>query len=263
MSEEVVAQAEVADIPTPELETTAAPVEETKPVRTFTQEELDSIVAKRLAKESRKLSRQAELEVENRLLREQVTKREVKPETLAPNQSEFASYEEYLDAKAEYLAEKKVEAKLAERDSKAQQSRLAEEHSKVVETWQQKVEGASTKYTDFADALDAVDHIEIPAPLQAAIMESDIGADLAYHLAKNSAELERIVKLKPHAALMALGKLEDKLSAAPEPKKVPVSKAPEPIKPVGGKSEVSTGHHPNDSFETFMRKRNLEKGRIK
>ena len=167
MSEEVEVQTVAADIPAPELETTAAPVEESKPVKTFTQEELDSIVAKRLAKEQRKLTRQAELEVENRLLREQVTKREVKSEPSAPN-----------------------------------------------------------------------------------------------HLAKHSAELERIVKLKPHAALMALGKLEDKLSQAPELKKVPVSKAPEPIKPVGGKSEVSTGHHPNDSFETFMRKRNIEKGRI-
>ena len=262
MSEEVEVQTVAADIPAPELETTAAPVEESKPVKTFTQEELDSIVAKRLAKEQRKLTRQAELEVENRLLREQVTKREVKSEPSAPNQSEYASYEEYLEAKAEYIAEQKVEKKLAERESKAQQSREAEEHSNIVKTWQQKVESATSKYADYDEALESVDHINVPAPLQAAIMESDIGADLAYHLAKHSAELERIVKLKPHAALMALGKLEDKLSQAPELKKVPVSKAPEPIKPVGGKSEVSTGHHPNDSFETFMRKRNIEKGRI-
>src|SRR6188768_4492479 len=105
MSDEVVAQPEAADIPAPELETTAAPVIEEKPVKTFTQDELDSIVAKRLAKESRKLTRQAELEVENRLLREQVTKREVKAEPSAPAQSDFASYEEYLNANAEYLVE--------------------------------------------------------------------------------------------------------------------------------------------------------------
>jgi hypothetical protein len=261
MSEEVEVQTEVAEISTPELVETAPPVIEEKPVKTFTQEELDSIVAKRLAKESRKLTRQAELEVENRLLREQATKREVKAEPSAPSQSEYASYEEYLEAKAEYIAEQKVNAKLAEREKKEAQSSAEAERNKAIKIWEQKVEAATNKYADYGEALEAVDHVEIPVDLQRAIMESDLGADLAYHLAKNSDELERIVKLKPHAALMALGKLEDKLSQAPEPKKVPVSKAPEPIKPLGGKSEVSTEHHPNDSFETFVRKRNAEKRR--
>ena len=44
MSEEVEVQTVAADIPAPELETTAAPVEESKPVKTFTHEGFKAIV---------------------------------------------------------------------------------------------------------------------------------------------------------------------------------------------------------------------------
>ena len=262
MSEDVDLQTAAADIPAPEPDVTATPdIVDDKPVKTFTQEELDSIVARRIAKEQRKLQRQAELEVENRMLRQQLPK----PETVAskaPSQDEFGSYEEYLEAKAEYIADKKVEQKLAEREQKQTQSKVEAERNEVVKTWEQKSNAASEKYVDYYEALEASDHIHVPKPLTDAIMESDIGTDLAYHLAKNPGELERIVSLKPHAALMALGKLEDKLSQTPAAKK-PVSKAPAPIKPLGGNATASTAHSPNDDMETFIRKRNLEKGRIK
>lgn len=259
---EDVAQTEAA-APAPVLETTAAPVVEDTPVKTFTQDELDSIVAKRLAKEQRKMSRQVELEVENRLLKEQATKREAKPELSAPKQDDFQTYEEYLEAKADYIAERKVTEKLAEREKKDAQSKAEADRGKIVATWAQKVEAAASKYHDYNDVLESVDHIEIPKALQEAIMEHDSGADLAYSLGKNPAELQRIVSLKPGAALMELGKFAAKLSEpAPEPKKT-VSKAPDPIKPLGGNSVVDTAHSPNDDYATFVRKRNIEKGRIK
>jgi hypothetical protein len=247
----------------PDQEVTAAPVVEDKPVKSFSQDEVDAIVTRRLAKEQRKLTRQAELEAENRVLRDQVNKRTVAPEPTAPKQDDFGTFEEYLEAKAEWIAEKRVEAKLTEREQKQEQRKLEGERETVVKSWQQKVDAAVTKYADYGDALESVDHIEIPEQLQVAIMESDLGADLAYHLAKNPSELERITSLKPHAALMALGKIEDKLSQAPAEVKKPVSKAPAPIKPLGGKSDASPGHSPADDMATFIRKRNLEKGRIK
>ena len=247
----------------PDQEVTATPVVEEKPVKTFTEDEVNSIVSKRLAKEQRKLTRQAELEVENRMLKEQVNKRTVPQETAAPAQADFGTFEEYLEAKAEWIAERKVESKLTEREQKQEQRKLEDERETVTKSWQQKVDVATSKYADYGDALESVDHINIPVPLQHAIMESDLGADLAYHLAKNPAELERIVALKPHAALMALGKLEDKLSQPVPEQKKPVSKAPAPIKPLGGKSEATGSHSPTDDMETFIRKRNIEKGRIK
>lgn len=259
--DESVAEPEVQTAP--DLEVTVTPDVEDKPAKTFTQEELDSIVTKRLAKESRKLTRQAELEVENRMLREQVSKREVKAEPAAPTQDDFSTYEQYLEAKAEWVADKRVEAKLAEREQKEAQSKVEAERDKVVGTWQHKEESAKAKYVDYSDVLESVDDVSIPPYLQSAIMESDIGGELAYSLASKRAELERIVALKPHAALMELGKLEAKLASQPAPEKKLVSKAPSPIKPLGGKSSGTSEHQPNDDMETFIRKRNLEKGRIK
>lgn len=264
MSEEMAVQTEAAET-APELEATVAPIveKEPEPEKTFTQAELDSIVTKRLAKEQRKLTRQAELEVENRMLREQVNKRDVKAEPSAPAQDDYSTYEQYLEAKAEWIADKRVEAKLAERDQKDAQSKVEAEHTKVVSTWQQKEDAAKTKYSDYSDVLESVDDINIPPYLQNAIMDSEVGGDLAYSLASRRAELERIVSLKPHAALMALGKLEDKLSQAPAPKKE-TTKAPPPIKPLGGNAErISIAHAPNDDMETFMRKREQELGRKK
>jgi hypothetical protein len=261
MSEEI--QTEAAES-VPELVSTVDPIVENipEPEKTFTQAELDSIVTKRLAKESRKMSRQAELEVENRYLREQASKREVK-EPSSPTQDQYSTYEEYLEAKAEYIADKRVEQKLAERETKDAQSKADVERSKVVQTWQQKVDAAVSKYSDYNEVLEGVEHIEIPPVLQSAIMESDVGSDLAYHLGKNPAELERIVALKPYAALMELGKIAAKLATAPAPVAKQVSKAPAPIKPVGGSAAIDNALAPTDDMATFIRKRNLELGRTK
>src|SRR5687768_2266803 len=129
MAEEVEVQADVADIPTPERDSTAEQaIDEDKPVKTFTEEEHDSIVARRIAKEQRKLTRQAELEAENRLLKQQWHKPELTVDK-APAQDDFGTYEEYLEAKAEYIADKRVEQKLAEREQKQTQSKVEAERN--------------------------------------------------------------------------------------------------------------------------------------
>ena len=62
---------------------------------------------------------------------------------------------------------------------------------------------------------------------------------------------------------MALGKIESKLTAT-EPDKRPVSKAPVPINALDGKAGgITKGHSADDDFQTFLKKRNVELGRIK
>jgi len=61
------------------------------------------------------------------------------------------------------------------------------------------------------------------------IYESDHSALLAYHLAKNPEESQRIAKMRPILGLAELGKLEDKLTAkVPEPKVEPKVETPVP-----------------------------------
>ena len=86
MQEEVIAEAPAEEV-IPEsaaqpTETTAESEQETKPEskeKDFTQEELDSIVQKRLAKESRRIAKLAEVEAENRMLKQQME--QARPET--------------------------------------------------------------------------------------------------------------------------------------------------------------------------------------
>lgn len=259
MSEEAL----VAEV-TPVLEPTVTPEPvEAAPEKTFTQSELDSIVSKRLAKESRKLTRQAELETENRVLREQVKAKEPAVSNELPKPEDYATTEEYLDARAELIADRKIEAKLAEREEKESARKESEIRKDAATKWQKGQDAISAKYPDYEEAVDSVDHIKLPGFAQIAIMESDVGHEIAYYLAKNPDELEALVAAKPHIALMKLGKLEDKLSTTAAVKKI-VTKAPEPITPLRGKSGlVSTDISDADDMKTFMHKRNIQLGRIK
>lgn len=261
MSEEVEVE-EIAVESVPDLETT--PVPEVKEAeRTFTQSELDAIVSKRLAKESRKVTRQAELEAENRILREQSNRREPEKVVGEPAPDNYSTTEDYLDARAEWIADRKIEAKLSELERNQTANEEAKNRNKAISDWQGRAEKAAAKHSDYDEALENVDHIKIPPMTQTAIMESEVGAEIAYYLAKHPDELEKIVNLKPHAALMALGRIESKLTDTIEAKKA-TTKVPEPISPLRGKSgAVNVGYNPDDDYKTFLHKRNIELGRIK
>jgi hypothetical protein len=252
MSEEV--QTETAESVN-DLETTAIPEIEVAPEKTFTQAEVDAIVGKRLDKEQRKLSRQVELEVENRLLKEQA-KPPVVSKGGAPAPEDFASSDDYYDARAEWIADKKFEQKLSERDKANSAKQLTEEVNKRRVAF-------SAKHPDYEEAIESIANVQVHQSVLDALKESDVGVDITYYLAKNPNELEKIVSMTPHAAIMALGKIESKLTAT-EPDKRPVSKAPVPINALDGKAGgITKGHSADDDFQTFLKKRNVELGRIK
>lgn len=208
----------------PELESTAAPgsVEnqapgEQEPPKTFTQEELDRIVAAEKAKAKRKAERE---------LREELAQQSQRPTTQQPPQpNQFQSPEDYAEALAEYKAEQKI----AERE--AQQQR-----TKVQSTYVDRTEAFIEKHPDFYEVAHG-DHVRITREMAAVIMESDIGPEVAYHLGKNPDEADRISKLSPLAQAREIGKIEASLSSAtPAVKKT--SSAPEPIRPVGSRSST-------------------------
>ncbi len=232
---EVVVQTENAGIDQVD---TAAPEAEVTPevAKTFTQEELDSIVQKRLAKESRKLAKQAELEAENKVLRAQLQpKQEVAKQADAPRVDDFETYEDYLDARADYIAERKFESKIAEHAQRVQAQSTQAYQAKINETWGEKVTAARDKYSDFDEVIESAEQPITPV-IAHALKVSAIGGDIGYYLAKNPSEMDRLAKLDPFTTAIEIGKLEAKLSHTPP--KTEVSKAPEPITPMGGKSET-------------------------
>lgn len=208
----------VAEInPAPEPEATAAPEsppeatpEEQPPTKSFTQEELDAIVSKRLAREQRKWERE-----QAQRLAEQQARQPVAP---PPAPDDFENAHQYAEA----LAEQKARELLAQREAAVQQAAL-------LESYKDREEEARDRYEDFEQVaynpnLPVTDH------MAQAIQASDIGPEVIYWLGSNPKEAGRISKLPPILQAKEIGKIEANLASNPPVKKT--STAPAPLAPV-------------------------------
>jgi hypothetical protein len=158
-----------------------------------------------------------------------------------PRQDQFDSYDEYLDK----LTDWKLEARLQQEHAAQQQRHQAAQQQERLTGWQQRVGQFKSEAPDFEDVLESVDHINLTPVLQQAIMADALGPKLAYELARKPEDFARIASLDPVGALTALGefkaRLEPAKTAAPSNGVKPVSRAPNPIRPVGnGAGATST-----------------------
>jgi hypothetical protein len=227
MSEENLAVVDPAPEPiataVSEPEVSAPEVADDQPAKTFSQEELDAAIGKRLAREQRKWEReQAQRVAETQTLR------------AAPVQSvdQFESTEAYADA----LAYQKAEQLIAQREAAKQQSQ-------VLESYHEREEEARSKYEDF-EQVAYNPKLPITNVMAEAIQSSDIGPELAYHLGTNPKEADRISKLPPLAQAKEIGRIEAKLAADPPVKRT--SSAPAPISPVSARSTGSSAYDTTD-----------------
>ena len=198
---------------------------ETPASKTFTQEELDAAIGKRLAREQRKwereqAARQAEMQVK------QVAPKEI------PSIDNFES----PDAYAEALALRKAEELLAQREIQKQQAQ-------IVEAYGEAEEKARDKYDDFEEVVYNP-KLRITNAMAEAIQSSEAGPDLAYWLGSNPKEAERIANLSPLMQAKEIGRIEAKLSDNPPVKKT--TSAPTPISPVTARSSGSPSHDTTD-----------------
>lgn len=214
MSDDVsVAAAQTAQEPevtattgTPEISTP----EDKSEKRTFTQEELDAAIGKRLAREQRKWEREQQL-------RQQELQSKAPPAEL-PSADQFESVEAYAEA----LATRKAEELLSQ---KAAQQREQE----AIRAYYDREEEAMEKYDDYKQVVYNP-NIPISQVMAETIRESNIGPDLAYYLGSNPQEAHRIAQLSPYLQAKEIGKLELKFETNPPAKKT--SSAPAPINPV-------------------------------
>lgn len=128
-------------------------------------------------------------------------------------------------------------------------------------------EAAKKAFPDFDEVIASADRTQqIPEsikPLLSAIaIESEHGVKVLYHLAKNPDEAKAIFKMKPAAALMALGRIEEKFiagKAEPEPStpQPPISRAPPPSTSLngGGGGAVITDLSQPMSYKDYKRQR--------
>jgi len=218
----------VAEIsPAPETEATAAPetVETTpegqQPAKTFTQEELDAIVSKRLAREQRKWEREQRLA-------------EPQPKPVVPpaDPNDFETAQQYAEA----LAERKAQELLAQREAAKQQAAIVEAYQELEET-------ARDKYADF-EQVAYNPNLPVTDVMAQTIQASDIGPEVIYWLGSNPKEAARISRLSPILQAREIGKIEANLASSPPVKKT--SSAPAPIAPVAARTTGGASYDTTD-----------------
>ena len=226
MSQEVEAEIDTAapTAPEPTAAPEASPVEVTQEnapeTKTFTQDELEAIVKKRLDREQRKWERQ------------RAQQPVAQPPKQLPPAEQFESTEAYADA----LATQKAEQLLAQREAQKQQAEL-------LEAYHDREEQAREKYDDF-EQVAYNPNVRITDVMAETIQASDVGPDVAYYLGANPKEADRISRLSPFMQAKEIGRLEAKLAEAPPVKKT--TSAPAPITPVTARASGNPTYDTTD-----------------
>ena len=195
--------------PDSEEEVVEPDADEEAEAKPYTQEEIDAIVEKRLARERRKQAREAAEAAQN------APPLEIESQI---NPDDYDTTEAYIEA----LVEERTEAVIKHRE----QSKSV---NAVEKRYQEQVDEALDKYPDYEQV--AHTHQFMTNEMAAAIKASDISTEIAYYLGSNLDEAEKIFNLQPIQQVKELGKLEARLESNPPVKKT--TKAPAPIKPVG------------------------------
>ena len=224
MNDEILNAPADAPAPASESEATAAPIAETtrpedqttETPKSFTQEELDAIVGKRLAREQRKWEREQAQRVAP-----------TAPSELPPP-DQFDSVETYAKAYAEQM--------LRERE-------VQKQRSEYVEAYHDREEDARGKYDDF-EQVAYNPNLRITTVMAETIQTSDVGPDVAYYLGSNPKEADRISRLSPILQAKEIGKIEATLVSNPPVKKS--SSAPTPISPVTARSSGTSTYDTTD-----------------
>ena len=221
---------ELAGAPAPEQAPTAEPVAApdtppeptpTEASKTFSQEELDAIVGKRLAREQRKWER------------EQAQKAKSQPVPTEPLKADdFADAPSYADA----LAERKAQELLARRDAEA-------ERAATLDAYHDREEEARNKYDDF-EQVAYNPKLPVTETMAQTIQATDNGPDVIYYLGSNPKEAERIARLSPLLQAREIGKIEANLGSNPPAKKT--STAPAPIAPVTARTSGAPAYDTTD-----------------
>ena len=162
-----------------------------------------------------------------------------------PKPEQFQDAFEYAKALAEFSAERALQ----QRDKQEAEAKAQAERDKVLKTWSDRIQATKAELPDF-DAMVASSEVAVSDAVRDAILESEAGPKILYHLAENPEVAEKIAGLSTVSALREIGKLEARFETKEEPKRKDTvaarSKAPAPISPLkasGKNAEVSVDHN--------------------
>ena len=152
-----------------------------------------------------------------------------------PKPEQFTDAFEYAEALSEYSAE----AALANRDKQDAEKRAAAEQAKLIKGWETRLKATKAEIPDFAEMVES-STVTVNDTIRDAILESDIGPRILYHLAENEEFALKLNEMPLITAIREIGKLEARLEKSAESaQSVTRSKAPAPISPIRGAASGS------------------------
>lgn len=189
-----------------------------------------------LARQEAERERQRASELEERL-KALETKNQPAPQVdqdREPQPSDFTDAFEYARALAKYAADNA----LKNRDKIEAERKANEERQRLNESWQTKLEKVKSEMPDYEEMVASSD-VVVSDQVRDAILESDVGPRILYHLAENPDVAEKISKMSLVKALTEIGKIEARFEKPLEVKPVVTrSNAPAPISPIRGGSNI-------------------------
>lgn len=174
-----------------------------------------------------------------------------------PNPDDFFNREDYLDARASYVADKRadarVEAKFKEFEEREHRRAAERAASEAERAWNQRLESARTAIADFDDVVAAAGDVT-PTPLvRDAILSSEDGPQMLYALSKNKSEAQRIMSLPPVLQALELGKFIAKHGAT----STQTTKVPDPAR--SARTGSGTVDPLSDKLDINTWRKNFEK----
>lgn len=206
---------------------------EATPEKTLTQSEVNKLIAKEKAKESRRVERAIRAEVERDLLRQQLDQRnqphESRREPGEPQVKDYQDYEEFLIAKAVY----RMRSDAAQESQRSQQQTAQQQHHQAEadlgRALKERLEAIEDEVPDIIELVRG--NVPFTDPMAHFIAGSELGGKVAHYLATNAKETARIADLSAANQFRELVKLENKITAPPKP-----TQTPAPIVPNRGNS---------------------------
>jgi len=200
------------------------------------------------ARKEAQREREAREALENRLkeLEVKVNPQPVEQVNAKPSPSQFNDAFEYAEALAEWSAEQAIlNREKAEAERKEQEQRQS-----VIKSWNERLETVKADLPDYDEMIASASDITVSDEIRDAMLESEQGPRILYHLAENPELAEKLNSMSKVSALREIGKLEARFEAKETPKETPKteaetkpsvakSKAPAPISPIKTSSAVA------------------------
>lgn len=217
----------------------------------------------------------------------------VPQEPKEPKEKDFDTHEEFVSAREKFIEDravyrakkaaaeeiaafqKKVQKQLEQEDQDAAVRAQAKLREQADKQFAEQVDDARERYEDF-DEVVFDPNLKITSAMDYFVHKSPKGADVAYHVASNPKEAERISKLPDVRQIIELGKIEAKFLSEEKPpsQQQPGSEQnqqaapnnapkpkPDPPTRIGGGANISASDDPNDP-NVMMDFRRWEKAKI-